>query len=86
MCLQALRGARQTPPCEITHMDFSMFAQKHAEKCKRCKVVYNEHLFWSGDFQNEHFRHVFVLPHLISAPFIPNSDYLGVSTSKLIGE
>ena len=30
MCLQALRGTGQTPPCENTHMDFGKKNQKDA--------------------------------------------------------
>lgn len=52
MCLQALWGLDKHTHDETAHMDFGKAAHKE-KKNKRCKVVFNEYLFWSGDFQNE---------------------------------
>lgn len=80
-------GTRQTPPCEITHGlghgCTQMHTRRRTVKDARCFIMSNCSgvvIFKMG------VRHVFVLPNLISAPFSLDSDYLGVSTSNLIGE
>lgn len=89
MCLQALKGQDKHPPVKSHTWTLAWLrTNTHKEKKKNGKdarwfimstcsgvVIFKMSV-----------RHVFALPHLISASFIPNSDYLGVSTSDLIGE
>lgn len=70
-CVYRLSGDEtNTPLWKHTH------GQTHRNKCERCKVVYNERLFWSCDFQNgcACLRcHIWFPAHLLSIQIILES-------------
>lgn len=88
-CRNVFTGSRggqgQTSPCENTHGLRLCYTQAHNQKLKDAKRLVMG-TFYGVLISKLGYRRLSALQHVISTPFIFNSDYLRVSTSNLIGE